>query len=30
VGRLQLTRATCETLINESAQEIAALREALA
>ena len=30
VGRLQLTRATCETLINESAEEIAALREALA
>jgi HD-like signal output (HDOD) protein len=30
VARLQLTRATCETLINESAQEIAALREALA
>ena len=30
VGRLQLTRATCETLITESAQEIAALREALA
>jgi HD-like signal output (HDOD) protein len=29
VGRLQLTRANCETLIKESAEEIAALREAL-
>jgi len=30
IGRLQLTRSTCETLVRESAQEIAALREALA
>jgi hypothetical protein len=29
ISRLELTREICETLVRESAEEIAALREAL-